>query len=85
MIDQYHGDDRCPSEITDVSYPIQAIWGADGPFLKLEEKGQEIKKAAGLSKIHKLSSKHFIQEEKPLEIVGKLEEIIQVFQHRRPQ
>lgn len=66
----------CYKAVQQVPYPVQAIWGADDPFLTLKEKGAEIKKAAGLSKVHELSSRHFLQEEKPLEIVEKIEEII---------
>ncbi|MGJ8591724.1 MAG: alpha/beta fold hydrolase [Aquaticitalea sp.] len=68
----------CYRAVQNVPYPVQAIWGADDPFLTLKEKGEEIKKAAGLSIIHELSSRHFLQEEKPMEIVEKIEEIIQL-------
>tara|TARA_R100000935_G_C2837337_1_gene168903 strand:+ start:1970 stop:2866 length:897 start_codon:yes stop_codon:yes gene_type:complete len=67
----------CLKAVQNVSYPIQAIWGADDPFLTIDGLGQEIKEAAGLPKIHKLSSKHFLQEEKPVEIVEKVMEIIE--------
>lgn len=66
----------CYKAVQHVPYPVQAIWGVDDPFLTLKEKGAEIKKAAGLLEIHELSSRHFLQEEKPLEIVKKLVEII---------
>jgi len=66
----------CYKAVQHVPYPVQAIWGVDDPFLTLKEKGEEIKKAAGLSKVHELSSRHFLQEEKPMEIVEKVEEII---------
>ncbi|PKD19664.1 haloalkane dehalogenase [Salegentibacter salinarum] len=67
----------CYKAVQNVPYPIQAVWGADDPFLTLDHHGQEIKEAAGLSNIHQLSSRHFLQEEKPMKIVAKLEEIIQ--------
>ncbi len=75
----------CYKAVQDVPYPVQAVWGADDPFLTLQEKGEEIKKVAGLSKIHELSSRHFLQEEKPEEIVEKLEEIIQLSKQMLPR
>ena len=75
----------CYKAVQEVPYPVQAVWGADDPFLTLHEKGEEIKKVAGLSKIHKLSSRHFLQEEKPREIVEKLEEIIQLSNQMLPR
>lgn len=68
----------CYKAVQNVAYPIQAVWGADDPFLTLEDKGEEIKKAAGLETVHQLSSRHFLQEEKPMEIVEKVEEIIEL-------
>ena len=66
----------CYKAVQRVPYPVQAIWGEDDPFLTLDHYGQEIKDAAGLPKIHQLSSRHFLQEEKPEEIVEKMVEII---------
>ena len=75
----------CYKAVQEVPYPIQAVWGADDPFLTIDEFGQEIKKAAGLQKIHKVNSRHFLQEEKPMEIVEKLEEIIQLSKQMLPR
>ena len=75
----------CYKAVQDVPYPVQAIWGADDPFLTLEKLGQEIKEAARLPKIHQLSSKHFLQEEKPMEIVEKVVEIIERSKHLLPR
>ncbi len=58
----------CYRAVENVPYPIQAIWGADDPALDYEHFGNEIKRAANLSTVHKLDSKHFLQEEKPEEI-----------------
>jgi surfactin synthase thioesterase subunit len=68
-----------------VPYPVQAVWGADDPFLTLDEHGKEIKQVAGLQKIHELSSRHFLQEEKPMEIVEKIEEIIELSKQMMPR
>ena len=62
----------CFKAVQQVPYPVQAIWGVDDPFLNFKEKVEEIKKAVGLSKVHELSSRHFLLEEKPMEIVEKL-------------
>ncbi|MBZ9730866.1 alpha/beta hydrolase [Salegentibacter sp. JZCK2] len=75
----------CYRAVQNVPYPVQAVWGADDPFLTLDHHGQEIKKVAGLSEIHQLSSRHFLQEEKPMEIVAKLEEIIQKSRQMLPR
>ncbi|MEJ8801970.1 alpha/beta fold hydrolase [Pontibacter sp. H249] len=58
----------CYEAVENVPYPIQAIWGADDPGLNYDRFGEEIKEAANLNTVHKLDSKHFLQEEKPEEI-----------------
>ncbi len=58
----------CYQAVENVSYPIQAIWGADDPALDYEHFGNEIKRAANLTTVHKLASRHFLQEEKWEEI-----------------
>lgn len=68
--------DLCYQAVQQVPYPVQAIWGADDPFLTLERYGQEIKEIAGLDAIHQLNSRHFLQEEKPKEIADLIQEII---------
>ncbi|WP_339653993.1 alpha/beta fold hydrolase [uncultured Salegentibacter sp.] len=75
----------CYRAVQNVPYPIQAVWGADDPFLTLDHHGKEIKEVAGLSEIHQLSSRHFLQEEKPMEIVDKVEEIIQMSKQMIPR
>lgn len=58
----------CYQAVENVAYPIQAIWGAGDPALDYERFGKEIKQAAKLNTVHKLDSRHFLQEEKPEEI-----------------
>lgn len=53
----------CYRAVQNVPYPVQAVWGAEDPALKLEEYGQEIKEVAGLAEIHTLPARHFLQEE----------------------
>lgn len=55
--------DLCFEAVQDISYPIQAIWGANDPGLKYDRYGEEIKKVAGLKKIEKLPCRHFLQED----------------------
>ncbi|WP_034924761.1 alpha/beta fold hydrolase [Gillisia sp. CAL575] len=75
----------CYKAVQDVKFPVQAVWGVDDPFLTLKEYGQEIKQVAGLSEVHELSSRHFLQEEKSMEIVDKLVEIIQLSKQMLPR
>jgi pimeloyl-ACP methyl ester carboxylesterase len=46
-----------------VPYPVQVVWGEDDPALTLERQGEEIRRAAGLERIHTLAAKHFLQED----------------------
>ncbi len=68
--------DLCFKGVQNVPYPVQAIWGADDPLLTIDHYGKEIKEVAGLKEIHQLSSRHFLQEEVPVKIANKIEEII---------
>lgn len=60
----------CYEAVQQVPYPIQAIWGADDPALDYNHFGKEIEQATNLTGMHKLSAKHFLQEEKPEEIAA---------------
>ncbi len=51
------------STVRDVPYPVQVVWGADDPALKLTVHGEQARRAAGLEKIHTVPAKHFLQEE----------------------
>ncbi|MEX2196289.1 MAG: alpha/beta fold hydrolase [Thermoleophilaceae bacterium] len=44
-------------------YPVQVVWGADDPALKLAVHGEQARKAAGLDAIHTVPAKHFLQED----------------------
>jgi pimeloyl-ACP methyl ester carboxylesterase len=66
----------CYSAVQNVNYPVQAVWGADDPFLTIDTYGEEIKTVANLDMVHKVSSRHFLQEEKPIEIVDKVDQFI---------
>jgi pimeloyl-ACP methyl ester carboxylesterase len=44
-------------------YPVQIVWGADDPALKLAVHGEEARRAAGLEEVHAVPAKHFVQED----------------------
>jgi pimeloyl-ACP methyl ester carboxylesterase len=44
-------------------YPVQIVWGAKDPTLRLELHGEIARRAAGLDHIHTLPAKHFLQED----------------------
>lgn len=66
----------CMQAVQHTAYPIQAIWGADDPWLTFDRFGTEIMEAAGLSTVHKLQARHLLQEEKWLEIADRIEAFI---------
>jgi len=49
--------------LRDERYPVQIVWGADDPALKLAVEGEAARRAAGLDEIHTLPAKHFLQED----------------------
>ena len=67
--------DLCYQAVQKVSYPVQAVWGAEDPALSIDRYGAEIKKIASLDHITKLPSRHFLQEESWLSIADKIDEI----------
>ncbi|MBA2428677.1 MAG: alpha/beta fold hydrolase [Thermoleophilaceae bacterium] len=51
------------SAVRDVPYPVQIVWGAEDPALTVDEHGESVRRAAALEEIHRLPSKHFLQED----------------------
>ena len=49
--------------LRDVPYPVQVVWGADDPALKLAVHGEQARRAAGLDEIKTVPAKHFLQED----------------------
>jgi haloalkane dehalogenase len=49
--------------VRDVPYPVQILWGADDPALKLSVHGEQARRATGLDEIHTVPAKHFLQED----------------------
>ncbi len=44
-------------------YPVQVVWGARDPALKVDIHGEAARRAAGVHTIHRLPGKHFLQED----------------------
>jgi len=44
-------------------YPVQVVWGARDPALKVGTYGEAARRAAGVDTIHRLPGKHFLQED----------------------
>ena len=51
------------SVLRDVPYPVQVIWGANDPALKLSRQGEQARVVAGVERLHTLPAKHFLQED----------------------
>ena len=49
--------------LRDSRYPVQIVWGADDPALRLAVHGEEARRAAGLEEVHAVPAKHFVQED----------------------
>lgn len=55
--------EECYRAVQQVPYPVQLIWGAEDPALTYAQYGEQIRELAGLSEVHRLPAKHFLQEE----------------------
>jgi len=44
-------------------YPIQIVWGVLDPALRLDREGEQVRRAAGVERIHTVAAKHFLQED----------------------
>jgi pimeloyl-ACP methyl ester carboxylesterase len=53
------------SAVRDVPYPVQVVWAADDPALKVGVYGEQARRAAGLSSIELMPGKHFPHEDQP--------------------
>jgi haloalkane dehalogenase len=51
------------STVREVPYPVQVVWGAEDPALKLAVHGEQARRAAGLEEVQTVAAKHFLQEE----------------------
>jgi pimeloyl-ACP methyl ester carboxylesterase len=46
-----------------VPYPVQVVWGAEDPALKLSVQGEQARRIAHVETVHALPAKHFLQED----------------------
>lgn len=53
------------SAVSGGRYPVQIVWAAQDPALKIGVYGEQARKAAGLSEIDRIPGKHFPQEDQP--------------------
>jgi pimeloyl-ACP methyl ester carboxylesterase len=60
----------------DHRYPVQIVWGAHDPALKLTTEGQAARRAADAGTIHTLPAKHFLQEDQAPAVAGHIARII---------
>lgn len=51
------------SVVADGSRPVQVVWGARDPALKIGVHGEIARRIAGVETIHELPGKHFLQED----------------------
>ena len=58
------------SVVRDVPYPVQVVWGADDPALRLAVYGQQAARATGVDHVHTLPAKHFLQEDQAPAVAG---------------
>jgi len=56
-------DYRPVLDVTRVPYPVQIIWGADDPILRLRWFGWRALAATGLATLHALPARHFLHED----------------------
>jgi pimeloyl-ACP methyl ester carboxylesterase len=63
-------------------YPVQVVWGANDPTLKLTTEGEAVRRAAGADKIHTVPTRHFLQEDQAPAVA---EHIARIVTARYPQ
>jgi len=51
------------SVVSSDRYPVQVIWGAQDPALKIDVHGEIARRVAGVDTIHRVPAKHFLQED----------------------
>jgi haloalkane dehalogenase len=60
------------STVRSVPYPVQIVWGAHDPALKLSVHGEQARRAAGLDEIHTVPAKHFLQEDQAPAVAARI-------------
>jgi haloalkane dehalogenase len=64
------------STVRDVPYPVQIVWGADDPALKLSVHGEQARRATGLTEIHTVPAKHFLQEDQAPAVAARVASLV---------
>lgn len=67
---------RYQAAVRDVPYPVQVLWGELDPGLKLGVQGEQARRAAGLSEIHTVAAKHFLQEDQAPAIADRVAALV---------
>jgi len=66
---------RYRAAVRNVSYPVQAVWGADDPAMTLAVYAEKARAAAGLAQVHAVAGMHFPQEDQAPAIAEKIAEV----------
>jgi pimeloyl-ACP methyl ester carboxylesterase len=61
--------------LRDGRYPVQIVWGANDPALKLAVHGEQARRAAGVDHIHTVPAKHFLQEDQAPAVAQRIAEL----------
>ena len=56
-------------------YPVQIVWGAEDPLLRVGEHGEHARTAAGLPSIRTVPARHFLQEDQAPAIAAHVRDI----------
>ncbi len=59
---------RYERALGDRPYPVQVVWGAEDPILRVGEHGEHVRRAAGAASIETLPARHFVAEECPAHV-----------------
>lgn len=59
----------------DVPYPVQIVWGANDPALKLDPYAEQARRSARLDGIHTVPAKHFLQEDQAPAVAERVAEL----------
>ena len=65
-------EERVVAALKQRDFPVQVIWGAEDPALKAEKYAQGICETLRLPHWHSVRGKHFLQEDSPEEIAGRI-------------
>lgn len=67
---------RYRAVVGDVRYPRQVIWGERDPALRLGVQGEQVRRAAGVDRIHVVPGRHFLQEDCADELGSRIAELV---------